>query len=96
MMNEFVLPDGTKVYHYKTDKFKSISVRLMFPAPLNEGKYMAHDILGVMLSTSNKKYPKENDYTRYLKGLYQTKILPMSRTMIKKHILVKKDVKNFT
>ena len=70
MNQSFILSDGTKVHYYQTDKFKTITIRLIFKDYLVKEDYMKRWILSSMLSKSNKKYPEENEFSRYLHELY--------------------------
>lgn len=72
MISNFTLHDGTKVHLYNIDKFKTISIRFIFPGELDNDKYMAENVLASMLSKSNKEYKEEKDFVKYLRGLYKT------------------------
>ena len=64
MNQSFILSDGTKVHYYQTDKFKTLTIRLIFKDYLVKEDYMKRWILSSMLSKSNKKYPEENEFSR--------------------------------
>lgn len=70
MNQNFILSDGTKVYYTQTDKFKTLTIRLIFKNYLVKEDYMKRWILSSMLSKSNQKYKEENEFSKYLHDQY--------------------------
>ncbi len=68
------LVNNLNVHHIETKKFKTILLGIVFTAPLTT-KYLAEKILlSIMLTKTCASFPKEQDYLKFLRGMYDTNI----------------------
>lgn len=62
------------IYHIHTSKFKTIVAGVIFTSKLTK-KYLAEKVLlSSMLVKTCKDYPNEQEYLKYLRGMYDTNI----------------------
>lgn len=81
-----ILKNGYNLHFIKTDKFKTVTIRINFKSKLEEEKITSYELLSGVLSNSTSSFPTLKDLTMKKEDLYQLRYgcssMPSGKYMI--------------